>query len=138
MEKKITKAVVLNAIKVAAENGADFGEVAREEVIAYVDKTLAQMEAKAEKAKVYAANKRQKGDALYEAVVGAIGAEYKTVDEVTEAVNDVAEDVTRAKVVARLTKAIKEGKAFKAQVKVDGKKVTVYATEEIKVEADAE
>ena len=138
MEKKITKAVVLNAIKVAAENGADFGEVAREEVIAYVDKTLAQMEAKAEKAKVYAANKRQKGDALYEAVVGAIGAEYKTVDEVTEAVADVAEDVTRAKVVARLTKAIKEGKAFKAQVKVDGKKVTVYATEEIKVEADAE
>ena len=138
MEKKITKAVVLNAIKVAAENGADFGEVAREEVIAYVDKTLAQMEAKAEKAKVYAKNKRQKGDALYEAVVGAIGAEYKTVDEVTEAVADVAEDVTRAKVVARLTKAIKEGKAFKAQVKVDGKKVTVYATEEIKVEADAE
>lgn len=139
MENKVTKKVILNAIKVAAENGADFGNVEAKDVIAYVDKTVAQLDAKAEKAKEYGAKKRAEGDALYGAVVDAVGAEYKTIDEITEVVKDAAEDVTRAKVVARLTKAVKEGKAFKAQVKVDGKKVTVYATEPIEVaEADAE
>jgi hypothetical protein len=139
MENKVTKKVILNAIKVAAENGADFGNVEAKDVIAYVDKTVAQLDAKAEKAKEYGAKKRAEGDALYGAVVDAVGAEYKTIDEITEVVKDAAEDVTRAKVVARLTKAVKEGKAFKAQVKVEGKKVTVYATEPIEVaEADAE
>lgn len=139
MENKVTKKVILNAIKVAAENGADFGNVEAKDVIAYVDKTVAQLDAKAEKAKEYGAKKRAEGDALYGAVVDAIGAEYKTIDEITEVVKEAAEDVTRAKVVARLTKAVKEGKAFKAQVKVEGKKVTVYATEPIEVaEADAE
>jgi hypothetical protein len=139
MENKVTKKVILNAIKVAAENGADFGNVDAKDVIAYVDKTVAQLDAKAEKAKEYGAKKRAEGDALYGAVVDAVGAEYKTIDEITEVVKDAAEDVTRAKVVARLTKAVKEGKAFKAQVKVEGKKVTVYATEPIEVaEADAE
>ncbi len=139
MENKVTKKVILNAIKVAAENGADFGNVEAKDVIAYVDKTVAQLDAKAEKAKEYGAKKRAEGDALYGAVVDAVGAEYKTIDEITEVVKEAAEDVTRAKVVARLTKAVKEDKAFKAQVKVEGKKVTVYATEPIEVtEADAE
>ena len=141
MEKKVTKEMILNAIKVAAENGADFGEITADEVIAYADKTIAQIKDKAAKAKVYGAKKRAEGDALYTAVGEAVGAEYKTIDEIVEVVKDADADVTRAKVVARLTKLIKDGKAYKAQVKVDGKKVTVYATEPIEVEvaeADAE
>lgn len=141
MEKKVTKEMVLVAIKAAAEAGADFGEtVTAEDVIAYADKTIAQIHDKAAKAKEAAAKKRADGDALYTAVVEAVGAEYKTVDAITAEVADAAEDVTRAKVIARLTKAFKDGKVYKAQVKVEGKKVTVYATEPIKVETktDAE
>ena len=141
MEKKVTKKEVLVAIKAVAENGADFGEIKAEDVIAYVDKTIAQMDAKAAKAKEYGAKKRAEGDALYAAVVDAIETEYKTIDEITAKVNETDAEATRAKVIARLTKAVKEGKAYKAQVKVDGKKVTVYANEPIEVEtaeADAE
>lgn len=136
--EKITKKVVLEAIKVAAENGADFGKVDAKDVIAYVDKTIAQMNAKAEKAKAYGAKKRAEGDDLYAAVVDAVEAEYKTIDEITAKVADADVEATRAKVIARLTKAVKEGKAYKAQVKVDGKKVTVYATEPIETEAKAD
>ena len=40
---------------------------------------------------------------------------------------DAAEEVTKAKVIARLTKLVKEGFAGKVQVKVDGKRVMAYA-----------
>ncbi len=141
MEKKVTKKEVLVAIKAVAENGADFGEIKAEDVIAYVDKTIAQMDAKAVKAKEYGAKKRAEGDVLYTAVIDAIAADPRTIDYITEEVKETVEDVTRAKVIARLTKAVKEGKAFKAQIKVEGKKVIVYANEPIEVEtaeADAE
>ena len=148
MEKKLTKKEVLVAIKALAveakDKGVDYGHgVTNDDVIAYVDKTIAQMDAKAAKAKEYGAKKRAEGDDLYAAVVDAIEAEYKTIDEITAKVNETDAEATRAKVIARLTKAVKEGKAFKAQVKVDGKKVTVYANEPIEIapaetEADAE
>lgn len=137
MEKKVTKEMVLMAIKVAAENGANFGEtVTAEDVVAYANKTIEQLHNKAVKAKEYGAKKRAEGDALYEAVVNAVDVDAKTIDEITADVE--GEDVTRAKVIARLTKMVKEGKAYKAQVKVDGKKVTVYATEPIDAEAPEE
>ena len=146
MEKKLTKKEVLVAIKALAveakEKNIDYGHgVTNDDVIAYVDKTIAQMDAKAAKAKEYGAKKRAEGDALYTAVIEAVVAEPRTIDYITEEVKDAVEDVTRAKVIARLTKAVKEGKAFKDQIKVEGKKVIVYANEPIKAEteeADAE
>lgn len=136
--EKMTKKVVLNAIKVAAENGADFGKVTAEDVIAYVDKTIAQIDAKAEKAKEKAAEKKANGDALYAIVAEAVDAEFKTIEQITAVVNEKDPEATRAKVTARLTKLVKEGKAFKTQVKVDNRKVNAYATEPAEVEEDAQ
>lgn len=139
MEKKLTKKEVLVAIKALAveakEKNIDYGHgVTNDDVIAYVDKTIAQMDAKAAKAKEYGAKKKAEGDVIYTAVIDAIAADPRTIDYITEEVKETVEDATRAKVIARLTKAVKEGKAFKAQVKVEGKKVIVYANEPIEVE----
>lgn len=136
--EKMTKKVVLNAIKVAAENGTDFGKVTAEDVIAYVDKTIAQIDAKAEKAKAKAEEKKANGDALYAIVAEAVDAEFKTIEQITAIVNEKDPEATRAKVTARLTKLVKEGKAFKTQVKVDNRKVNAYATEPAEVEEDAQ
>ena len=122
MEKKITKAQVLNAIKVAAENGAQF-EVPTEEVIAYVDTTLEQMANKVAKDKERAAKKRAE-DTLLADVQAVLGEEPVTAEAIVEAIDK--EDVTKMKVVNRLAKLVKDGVAAKEVVKTENGTRTVY------------
>ena len=122
MEKKITKAQVLNAIKVAAENGAEF-EVPTEEVIAYVDTTLEQMANKVAKDKERAAKKRAE-DTLLADVQAVLGEEPVTAEAIVEAIDK--EDVTKMKVVNRLAKLVKDGVAAKEVVKTENGTRTVY------------
>lgn len=121
-EKKITKAEVLNAIKAAAENGATF-EVPAEDVIAYVDTTLAQMANKVAKDKERAAKKRAE-DTLLADVKAILSDEAVTADTIVEAIN--REDVTKGKVVNRLSTLVKDGVAAKEKVKTDAGERTVY------------
>jgi len=134
---KVTKKVVLEAVKAAAENGADFGAVSAEDVIAYAETTIAQLDAKAAKAKEKAAEKKADGDALRAAVESAVSDEFQTIDEITATVQgmDGYEDVTKSKVTARLTQLVKANAIHKAQVKLeDGRKVMAYALGEAPVE----
>ena len=139
-EVKITKKVVLEAIKAAAE-GMDFGEVVTAaDVIAYADATIAQLDAKAAKAKERAAKNKAEGDELRAAVESAVSDELQTIDAITAAVQamDGYADVTKSKVTARLTQLVKAGAIYKEQVKLDdGRKVMAYAAGEAPVE-DAE
>lgn len=116
---KITKAIVLNSIKAYFE-GADaetkVGDVTVADVNAYVDATIAQLEKKAASAKAKAAEKKAEGDELRAKVLAALTDEFKTREEIFEAL-DVAEDVTVAKVGARLTQLINTGEAIKAVAK---------------------
>ena len=139
-EVKITKKVVLEAIKAAAE-GMDFGEVvSAADVIAYADTAIAQLDAKAAKAKERAAEKKADGDALRAVVESTVSDEYQTIDDITAKVVEVEgyEDVTKSKVTARLTQLVKSGAIHKVQVKTeDGRKVMAYALGEAPAE-DAE
>lgn len=121
-EKKITKAEVLNAIKVAAQNGAEF-EVGAEAVIEYVDNTLEQMANKVAKDKERAAKKRAE-DTLIDKVAEVLTDEFQTAEDIVAAIGD--EEVTKMKVVNRLTKLVNDGKATKDTVKVDKATRTVY------------
>ena len=121
-EKKITKAEVLNAIKAAAENGATF-EVGAEAVIEYVDTTLAQMANKVAKDKERAAKKRAE-DTLLADVKAILSDEAVTADAIVEAI--AREDVTKGKVVNRLSTLVKDGVATKEKVKTDAGERTVY------------
>ena len=124
-EIKITKAMVLEVIGKNVENMTFDGDVTAEDVTAFVETTLAQIAAKAEKNKERAAAKRQAGDELRAQVLGFVTEEWQTRDEI--AANFEDEDVTPAKVGARLTQLVADGSVVKEKQKIDGKDKMVYA-----------
>jgi hypothetical protein len=121
-EKKLTKKDYYNLIKGIIENTEVEG---KDGLMEFIDKQVAQIEAKAEKAKERAAEKKVVGDELREIVKGALTNEYQTANDITEKIDD--EEVTKAKVVARLTQLVKAGEVEKADAKTeDNKNVKVY------------
>ena len=118
MEKKTTKREFYEMIKeIVAED---------ETLVAFCEKEIAAIDAKAEKAKERAAAKRAEGDALREAVQAVLTNEFQTIDEITGKVE--GEEVTKAKVTARLTQLVKAEIAEKTDVKNEetGKTVKAY------------
>ena len=121
MEKKVTKKdMFAEIITLARENG-------RVDIEEFCEVQIEQLNRKAEKAKERKAHKAAKGDALKDAIAAVLTEDLQTAADITEKVMDAGEDVSRAKVVARLTKLVKEGIAGKMQVKVDKKRVMAYA-----------
>ena len=129
---KLTKKDFYAAIKefIVWSEETKVGNLDAEEVIAFIDKTVEQIENKAAKAKEKAAEKRNEGDELFNTVVGALTGELQTIDEITEAVVAATgdEEITKSKVTARLTKAVNADMARKEQVKGgSGRRVMAYA-----------
>lgn len=121
MEKKVTKKDVFAEIITLAR------EAGREDIAEFATLEIERLEAKAEKAKERRAAKAAEADVLKDAVAAVLNDELQVAEEITEKVMDAAEDVTKAKVTARLTKLVKEGFAGKVQVKVDGRRIMAYA-----------
>ena len=132
---KVTKKMVLEAIIKAAdafdkeETIFEIGDVdvTIDDIIDYATKTIEQLDTKAAKAKETAAKKKAEEDELLAAVKNALTDEYQTGTEILKAVEDEFEDVTPAKVTARLTKLCKAGEAHKVDMKVDKRKIKGYA-----------
>ena len=124
-DKKVTKKMVLEGIKVAVENGADFGEVSKEDVMSYVETTIAQLDAKAEKSKERASKKKAEGNAFKDAIAAVLTDEFQTIDDIVAKVD--FEDATRAKITARLSQLVKDGAAHKTTVSVGDNKRVAYA-----------
>ena len=121
MEKKVTKKdMFAEIITLARENG-------RVDIEEFCEVQIEQLNRKAEKAKERKAEKAAKGDVLKDAIAAVLTEDLQTAADITEKVMGAAEEVSRAKVVARLTKLVKEGVAGKMQVKVDKKRVMAYA-----------
>lgn len=126
--KKVTKKMVLEVIeknldRFVYEEGA---EVTEEDVKAYVENSLAQLDARYEKSKERAAKKRAESDALKDAVYAVLTDDAQSISDILPQVEGAAEDITRAKVVNRLSKLVAEGAAEKDTVRVDGSRLTVY------------
>ena len=96
----------------------------KEDLIAFIDGRIALIDKKAAKAAETAAEKKNELDELCEVVKSIRGTEPQTADDVFAQVS--GEDVTIAKVRARLTKLEKAGIAVKTDVKVDGKSKKAY------------
>ena len=135
---KVTKKDVLNAIAtvITEDFEVKVGDVTvtAEDVNAYIEKTIDQLNAKNEKAKARAAEKKADGDELRAKIEAILTDEYQTGDQITAALNDP--EITKAKVTARLTQLVKSEKAIKTTVKVDNRKIMAYAlpTAEVPVE----
>jgi hypothetical protein len=131
-EKKITKREMFATIKeiVAASDYAD-----KDAVQEFIDKQVELIDNKAAKAKERAEKVKAEGDALRETVRGFLTDEFQTGDAITAAIGD--EEITKSKVVARLTQLVKAEIAVKEEVKgEDGKKRMAYKLAPADVDAE--
>lgn len=120
--EKITKKVYFEMLKdiVTATDTVD-----KDNLLAFIDTNIAQLDAKAAKAKEKAAEKKVEGDELREKIAACLTTEPKDIATILDEVGD--EELTRAKVTARLAQLINLGTATKEVTKTaDGKKATVY------------
>ena len=129
-ETKTNKREVLAAIKAVAEAGTDFAGVPAEDVISFVDTSIAQLDAKAESSRKRAEAKRAEGDALRGVIAGFVTDVPTTIDDITAAVQGVDgyAEVTKSQVTARLTQLNKLGKVEKSKVKAGDRTLVAYST----------
>jgi hypothetical protein len=125
--EKITKAqkyaMIEEILKTTGGDNADM-------LIEFVQSEQAALARKATKAKEKAAEKKTEIDDLGNAVLGVLTIDPRTRDEVFALVADFADDVSVAKVGARLTKLVEAGSVVKSEVKAvtaSGKKTTRMA-----------
>ena len=121
-EKKMTKKDYFNEIKSIVENSNNEN---KETLIYFIENQISSIDTKAAKAKERAAAKKAEGDELREIVKSVLTSELQTADEIFAQLN--GEDLTIAKVRARLTQLVNLNEAEKEDVKTeDGKTKTAY------------
>ena len=116
--EKITKREMFEAIKATFETGDCKFEPAV--VMAFCDKEIASLDAKAAKAKERAAAKKAEADVLMDQVRDALTGEYATIADIAAAVAEVNADATVSKVTYRLTKLVEAGDAEKTDITIPG------------------
>ena len=122
-EKKLTKKEVLLGIRTFI-NGEDTN-VTLEDMNEYIDVTLEQLDKKAAKAAERAAANKAEGDELRAKVLALVTDAPQTADEITAALGDA--EVSKAKVVARLTQLVKTEAVKKEETKIGDSRKMVYS-----------
>lgn len=129
-EVKITKRERFEDLKnVAAAAG-------REDLVQFIDDQIAMLDRRLEKAKEYKARKSAVSDELKTKIAAVLTNSFTTADVITGLVADGDEEVTKAKVTARLGQLVRAGEAEKITIKVDKRRVVAYALPGSPVEAD--
>ena len=123
MEKK-TKAMYFAELREMVIAAVE-DEARRNELVEFIDKQVEALEKRKVAAAARAEKKKAESDALTEEIFERIGDELITVDEIVVTF-DEEEEVSRAKVTARLGKLVNAGRIEKEAVKVDGKKRMAY------------
>lgn len=117
--KKDYYAMLRNIVEADADNEM------KDELIEFIDKQITSLDTKAEKAKEKAAEKKANGDELRSVVQSVLTNEYQTIDEIVAQIE--GEEITKAKITARLTSLTKAGLATKSDVRSeDGKTLKAY------------
>lgn len=126
MEKKITKREKFEMLKEIIRGDVNVEmTVEQAELIDFLDAQIVAIDTKAEKAKARNAEKKANGDELRDVVQAILTEEYQTIDAIVAQIE--GEDVTKAKVTARLTSLVKNGLAEKEDVKdEEGRKLKAY------------
>ena len=89
-------------------------------LVAFIKKEIESIDKKAEKAKERAAKKAEESDSLREeiyAVLEASEAEFTPIVDIVAAIGK--EEVTPAKVTARLTKLVEAGRVIKQEISIE-------------------
>lgn len=96
----------------------------KNDLIDFINHEIELIESKAAKAKERAEKNKQQSDELTVKIENKLSADWQTSDDITTAINE--EDVTRSKVIARLSQLVKNGKVEKQQGKIENRKVMTY------------
>ena len=116
--KKVTKKEMFTEIKAVLETVEG-----SKELVAFVEKQIEALDNEAAKAKERKAKKVAE-DTLKDTVASLLTDEFQTAEAIVDAIGD--EEVSKAKVVNRLSKLIADGVAVKEQTKVGDRKVVCY------------
>ena len=115
----MTKREVFEAIITATNAGSvSVDGMTSEEVVAFFENEIGNLDKRAERSRATAAKKREAGDALTETVKGILTDDFQTIADVVAQIE--GEDVTASKVTYRLNALVKEGYAEKADVQIPG------------------
>lgn len=126
MEKKITKREKFEMLKEIVRGDINVEmTVEQAELVDFLDSQINAIDAKAEKAKARNAEKKANGDELRDVVQAILTEEFQTIDAIVAQIE--GEEITKAKVTARLTSLVNNGIAEKADVKdEEGRKLKAY------------
>ncbi len=126
MEKKITKREKFEMLKEIIRGDVSVEmTVEQAELIDFLDAQIVAIDTKAEKAKARNAEKKANGDELRDVVQSVLTDELQTIDAIVAQIE--GEEVTKAKITARLTSLVKNGIAEKEDVKdEEGRKLKAY------------
>ena len=116
MEKKITKREKFEMLKEIIRGDVNVEmTVEQAELIDFLDAQIVAIDTKAEKAKARNAVKKANGDELRDVVQSVLTNELQTIDAIVAQIE--GEEITKAKITARLTSLVKNGIAEKEDVK---------------------
>ncbi len=116
---KITKRLVLETLIKAIDAGdilLETYDVDTADVRTYAENEIALLDKRAEKAKERAAKTRAEGDELMEVVYEALGDDFEPIADILSRIE--GEDLSAAKVIARMKKLVSAGRAEKAELKI--------------------
>lgn len=134
----VTKREVFVAVREYFANGGatEVAGIDVDTILDVIDKTVEQLDKKNEASKKRAAEKRAQGDEVRAAVEAVLTAEVQTIDEIVAKVEVEGVEITRNKVIARLSQLRKAGKVDSADMKVGDRKVKGYFLTEADVATD--
>lgn len=124
MKKTYTKREMYELIKALVDTGVISGEltetgITEADVAEFCTDEIELLDKKAAKAKERVATKKAEGDALLDAVRDALSAdEFQSIPDITTRIDD--ENVTVARVTARLKKLLDAGEVEKDQITISG------------------
>ena len=113
----MTKREVFAAVIAGVQAGTVAVEgMETEEVVAFFENEITNLDKRAERSRATAAKKREAGDVLMEAVKGALTEDFQTIADIAALIE--GEEITASKVTYRLNVLAKEGYAEKADVQI--------------------
>lgn len=128
--KKVNKKERYMEIRAIIDASAN--EEHKGELLDFIDKRIEEIDHKKKKAKERSEEKKKNGDELRSIVREALTFEYQNADKILSKID--SENVTRAKVIARITQLVKAGIAEKIITKDGTRKVTCYRLVQIDTE----
>ena len=116
--EKMTKREMFAEVITLAEDAE------RADIVAFCEKEIASLDAKAAKAKERAAAKKAEADTLKDLIVSVLTDEFATIADITAKVAETDADATVGKVTNRLTKLVADGVAERTELSIPGKEGT--------------